>query len=75
MPGYAAQTHASTDAEQYMLVYYVALYAIVWYDWAVLLNKEYKRIWRADWTLVKFFYLANRYTMLLLTVVVWAGEP
>lgn len=58
----------------FRIVYYAALYAIVWYDWLVLLTKEYRKIWRADWSLLKFFYLANRYSTLALTIVVWAGE-
>ena len=66
--------HSPREIARYMVVYYAVLFGIVWYDWVILLSKEYRKIWRADWSLAKVAYLFNRYCMLALTIVVFAGE-
>jgi hypothetical protein len=70
----AIDGHTPSEIARYMVVYYAVLFGIVWYDWAVLISKEYRKIWRANWSLAKVAYLLNRYCMLALTVVVFAGE-
>ncbi|KAK9896634.1 hypothetical protein P389DRAFT_204713 [Cystobasidium minutum MCA 4210] len=50
-------------------VYFAALCCIVFYEWLANLGREYRLIWKSDWTLVKGAYLLIRYTGILHAII------
>ncbi|KAH7101656.1 hypothetical protein BKA62DRAFT_638478 [Auriculariales sp. MPI-PUGE-AT-0066] len=42
-------------------VYFCSLYAVVVWDWVSSLSKEYRLIWKKNWTPVKAIYILCRY--------------
>ncbi|KAK9894346.1 hypothetical protein P389DRAFT_190735 [Cystobasidium minutum MCA 4210] len=69
----APATTTAEQTRQYMLVFYVGLYCIYWHDWISTLGSEYKRIWKADWTVIKGLYIITRYSPLILSILVLQG--
>ncbi|KAK7465431.1 hypothetical protein VKT23_005409 [Stygiomarasmius scandens] len=46
-------------------VYFCAMYAVVIWDWLISLPREYRFIWKSQWTPVKVAYLFCRYWVIL----------
>lgn len=46
-------------------IYATAAYAILIWDWILMLPTERKYIWPGEWSLMKVLYLANRYLALI----------
>ncbi|KAK9895173.1 hypothetical protein P389DRAFT_211805 [Cystobasidium minutum MCA 4210] len=61
------------DSRDFMLHYYLVLYGILYYDYLSTLNKEYRTIWKAKWSIVKVLFLINRYLMLAISIIILIG--
>ncbi|KAH8923160.1 hypothetical protein BT69DRAFT_1281652, partial [Atractiella rhizophila] len=46
-------------------IYFTAIYSVTVWDWILALPKEYERIWKNPWSLIKVLYLFNRYWTIL----------
>ncbi|KAI0688136.1 hypothetical protein BC835DRAFT_333933 [Cytidiella melzeri] len=54
-------------------VHFCAMYAIVVWDWAIALPREYRFIWKTHWTPVKVAYLLCRYWVIaVVPYLLWA---
>lgn len=60
-------------SRQWTLVFNVGLYSILWYDYALTLPREYRKIWRGEFTMAKLLYLLARYPMLIASILVLQG--
>ncbi|EGG08809.1 uncharacterized protein MELLADRAFT_84363 [Melampsora larici-populina 98AG31] len=66
------------DAETVKLIsitqtYFAAMYAVALWDWIICLPKEYRRIWKAPFSLIKVLYYCNRYYTLANLLLVLYG--
>lgn len=51
----------------------VAYYSILVWDWIILLPREWRLIWKTEWSLYKGLYCMSRYwTLLALAFSLWA---
>ncbi|KAJ3488178.1 hypothetical protein NLI96_g3009 [Meripilus lineatus] len=56
-----------------MYARHIAMYAVVLWDWALGLPREWRYIWRTGWTPVKFAYLFCRYWVIaVVPYLIWA---
>lgn len=53
--------------------YFAAMYAVALWDWIICLPKEYRRIWKAPFSLIKVLYYCNRYYTLANLLLVLYG--
>ncbi|KAH9950928.1 hypothetical protein B0H21DRAFT_408752 [Amylocystis lapponica] len=54
-------------------VHFCAMYAVVIWDWVIALPREWRFIWRTNWTPVKISYLFCRYWVLaVVPYLLWA---